>query len=291
MGEVITLAERRARRRPDAAAGDAGARRVLLRPRVPVHVPGGRARRPRVRRRRPGRRPARARCAAARCRPTEREVGAIMRAGRGARRRAAAAAGVARALPGRCRPRCASRTTPPSRAAARAFVLAATPARVLRRLRPRRPGDPGRGGGRRGPRLDDCLRAARDDAPRRRDRGGRRGACSARAPTGCRRCASGARCSGARSASATPPRRARHAAPPALRAPRAERRAYGRDEPGEDLRVDRLARLAALSASRGAAQDRLVAVGLGEQQVEVGVGSAARFGHRRSSVARPCPRR
>ena len=101
------------------------------------------------------------------------------------------------------------RPTRPSRAAARAFVLAA--ARLAfcggfdlddPRSWPRRP-PPRASAGR-------TACTPRGDArPRRRDRGGGPRACWRRAPTGCRRCASGARCSGASSASATPRRAVR----------------------------------------------------------------------------------
>ena len=64
------------------------------------------------------------------------------------------------------------------------------------------------------------------------------------------------------------------------------RRSLGRDETGEDLLVERLAVRGLLARE---AQDRIVAVGLGEQQLEIGVGDLGlRFRHRgRSSFAPP----
>ena len=99
-----------------------------------------------------------------------------------------------------------------------AFAIAAGAARVLRRLRPRGPRDPGRGGRRGGLEVDDCLRAARDPRPRPpdRDRGPR--GCWPPAPTGCRRCASGARSTAGRTALAG--LAAARGAPGAPRAPR-----------------------------------------------------------------------
>ena len=127
--------------------------------------------------------------------------------------------GRARARRGRARaPRCGCRSCGPSaspmavpardarrgtrgRAGPRRRVRArGGAARVLRRLRPRRPRDPGRGGGGRRPpaRRRACARRATRGATARWRR--RAAACWRRAPTGCPRCASGARCSGARSA-------------------------------------------------------------------------------------------
>ncbi len=76
--------------------------------------------------------------------------------------------------------------------------------------------------------MDGWLRALGEVAPRRRDRGGGPRACWRRARTGCRRCASGARCSGASTASTRRP------LPPVSR-PRARPAALRADEPGEDL--------------------------------------------------------
>ncbi len=121
--------------------------------------------------------------------------------GRAARRRAAPAARLARALPrsgarrdARCLAR--DRVRPRWRLRARRDT-----ARVLRRLRPRRSRDPGRGGRRRGHRAR--RHAARGSATRSATARSPAPAArwSRRAPTACPRCASRTRCTGARGAS------------------------------------------------------------------------------------------
>ena len=146
--------------------------------------------------------------------------------GRRCRPRSTGCAAPRRSAPRRCGCRCLARAIPGRRARrhARGRARAAEPAaarrlrarrdaaRVLRRLRPRGPGDPRRGGGRRRHR---ARRLPARRARRGRDGGSRRpaGGCSPSAPTGCRRCASGARCTGASTASPTRrSRRARRAA-------------------------------------------------------------------------------
>ena len=119
MGQVIDLAERRdaaqrrTRRREPLRA------RALLRPRVPVHVSGGRAGRARVRARHLDRRRRRRRCSGAASRTTPSGADRVRAAAERARRAAAPAARLARALPARGAGRDArGARTPPSRAAA-----------------------------------------------------------------------------------------------------------------------------------------------------------------------------
>ena len=182
--------------RPAAAAAGVAARRVPVRPRLPVHVPRRRAGRACLRRRDldagvdHGAAPRLA--GLRRGRP-----GRHARRRRGARRHAAAAAGMARELARRGARRHARRR-PRGRGRPRGGVRARRrPARVLRRLRPRRPGDHRRGGrGRRARARRLPARRGRSTPRRRRSR--RRGAaCSRRAPTGCPPCASGAPSTGA----------------------------------------------------------------------------------------------
>ena len=163
MGELISLAERRAARAERGRAARAPARELLLRPRVAVDVPGRRARRSALRRRALA---AGHRRGAAGRRATR---GRAARRGRGARRRAADAAGVARAA-ARGRTQRDARRRPGRRARPRRGVRAGRqPPGLLRRLRRRRPRDPGRGGRRRrpGPRRTACTPPAsvRRDGP------------------------------------------------------------------------------------------------------------------------------
>ena len=138
-------------------------------------------------------------------------------------------------------------------------------ARVRGRLRSRRPRDPDRGRGR-------CRPAARPlpAAPRARSAATARwrrprAACSARAPTGCRRCAV------ARGVFWGEDRVGDAAATARLHAAAADALSLRGDQPREDLLVERLARLASRPRA-GVAQDRVVPVGLAQQQIEVGVG-------------------
>ena len=148
---------------------------------------------------------------------------AVRAAAERARRGAAAAARLARDLPRRRAGRDARRR-PRRRVRPRRGVRAGRrPARVLRRLRPRRSRDPGRGGrGRRARRSRTACGPPAIAAATARSRPPG-AACWRRAPTGCRRCGSAARCSGARSRS---PRRPppRGCTPPPRRASSPTRR-------------------------------------------------------------------
>ena len=166
------------------------------------------------------------------------------------------------------------RATPPSAAAAprscwprRGWRSAAASTSTIPRSSPRPP-----------PPRASCsttaLHAARDEAPRRRDRGRRAARCSRPAPTGCRRCASGARCTGASSASArrSPPRAWRAQSRAAV-SPRAVARGYGaRRAPARICALNAStvsgSRVARPRTSRAATGASLLL--LGEQQVELG---------------------
>ena len=253
MGESSTRGAQGRGAAPDAQARSRSRARVLLRPRVSVHVPRGRARRARVRRTSPGRRRRRRRCSGA-ASPT---IRARAERVRDAAEERAAALRLPLVWPERfptagARRDARRRPTRPSRAAARAFVLAAARLAFCGGFDlddPEILAEAAAAAGLAARRLP-ARRARRAAATARSRRPA--AACSARAPTGCRRCGSGARCSGARSASARPRRRC-GSRPPAL-ARRASSRALRADEPGEDLRVDRVDRLGALGVVRDAAR-------------------------------------
>ena len=121
--------------------------------------------------------------------------------------------------------------------------------------------------------LEDCFHAAGDQ---RRDGAAEAvgpQAAGGRAPTGCRCCGWGARCSGASSASA-PPRRRCGRRPRRSRAGGSEPRLRA-DEPGEDLRVHRVDRVGALGVVLDRRERCPRVVGLVEQQVEIRVRSVA----------------
>ncbi len=226
---------------PPAASGAAALpvpRRVLLRSRLPVHVPRRRAGRAQLRRRRlasgVGRRAAP--LLAVRRRRARR--GRAPRR-RGARRRPAAAAGLAGALPGRGAGRDAGRRPAlPSSGRGAAFVLAATRLAFCGGFDLEDPEILAEAAAAAGVVLDDTLHAARDEG---RD-GAIEGAGRALLAAGADRLPAlrigralllgrGTRRRGAR-------RRARVA-----RRPERERPALGGDEPREDLRVERVDRL------------------------------------------------
>ena len=197
MGDVISLMERRARRAPAAvpatpepAVRGPGrpARDVLLRPRLAVDVPRGRARGAHAAgrtlaardRRDPAGRPHRPR-------PARRRA---PRRGRAPGRGTAPAARLARGLADRRgRPRCGSRRMAAERGPGRAVRPRRRAPRVLRRLRPRRPRGHRRGRRRGRPRARRRARRGGRDPARRRD-GARR---DAPAPPRRRRAARGRR--------------------------------------------------------------------------------------------------
>ena len=163
MGEVIRLEDRRARRRPETTMGEAVRAEFLFDLASPfTYLAAERVDRafdevtwtPACART--------LRCASM---PADfGDVQEIVNHGGGARRGAAPAAGVARALAdGRCRPRCASRTTRPSRAAAgrscsrrRGSRSRAASTSTTWRSSPRPAAAAGL-------RLDGCLKAAREE--------------------------------------------------------------------------------------------------------------------------------
>ena len=239
MGDVIRLEDRRARRRPDAAAGDAVRAEFLFDLACPfTYLAAERVERAFdevtwtpacARTLRCGSLPTRTDDVAARRRRRPRSA---------PRRCACRSSGPSAA---RCRVPAAMRVAALRRRAGprRGVRARRDAARVLRRLRPRRPRDPRRGRGRRrhAARRLPARGAARSAATARSRR--RRARCSARAPTGCRRCAS------ARALFWGEDRVGEAAAAARLHAAAAGRLSrYGRDEPGEDLRVERLERLA-----------------------------------------------
>ena len=161
MGELISLAERRAARAEARRAARATARELLLRPRVAVDVPRRGAGRPALRRRALG--AGHRRRAAGRPRTPRRSA----RRSRSAPR-AADAARLAR-VAGRGRAQRHARRRAGGRARPRGGVRAGRQSPgLLRRLRPRRSRDPGRGGRRRGPRARRMPARRRRAAPRRR---------------------------------------------------------------------------------------------------------------------------
>ena len=203
MGDVIKLAERRRHGGRGVAAAGARAlpRAVLLRSRLPVHVPRGRARRARVRRGGLDASLRRARCAAAALADDDVAAAAVRRA---AEERAAALrlplvwperfpAEVPAAM------RVAARAQEAGRGAA--FVLAATRLAFCGGFDLDDPEILAEAAAAAGVVLDECLHAARDEAATARSREPA-GSCSPSAPTGCRRSASGARCTGASAVSA-----------------------------------------------------------------------------------------
>ena len=93
--------------------------------------------------------------------------------------------------------------------------------------------------------------------------------CWRREPTGCRCCASAARCSGASSASA--PRRRRCVRQPRRSRAGASSESLRADETREDLRVHRVDRVGTLGVVLDRREGRPRVVGLVEQQVEIRV--------------------
>ena len=249
---------------------------------VPVHVPGGRARRARLRQ--VVWTPASARRLRASA-PADGDEPSGARAPRSARAAAAAPALLARALPAP-RPRRDARrvATPPSAAAARAFVLAAVRARLLRRLRPRRPRDPRRGRRRGGHRPATSAARRRRRPPRRR-----RSSCRARAARRGRRPAAGA----ARRPAAVLGRgalgEAAAAARGAGRASAGRRRALRADEPGEDLLVERVARRLGARRPARAAGARSSAPASWRRRSSSAVGVKASGTSRRASMPATVP--
>ena len=266
MGEVITAGgPPSAARGRSTSAGMPSRAEFFFDLASSVHVPGGRAGRPRLRRGDVDAGvPRTLRCGA--LRSTGDAPGAAdAPGGRGARRRAAPAA---RSGPSacrrRCRPRCASPHYAAQQGRGAAFVLAATRLAFCG-----------------GFDLDDleilaeaaaaaglgstaaCARRATSAATARSRRPA--AACSARARTGCRRCGR------PRAVLGRGARRRRRRDGAHARAAAAASAGLRGDEPREDLRVD-ATRVAPRVGARRRGQDRVLAVGLGEQQLEVGVG-------------------
>ena len=250
MGELIRLAERRQARRdrPRTAAGVA-ARRVPVRPRVPVHVPGRRARRAGVRRRDVDAGLDHRAARAARWPPTRPPLAAVRAA---AEERAAALRMplvLARALPGRRAGRDARRRATRRERPRRGVRARRRPARLLRRLRPRRPRDPGRGGRGRRAGARRLPAGGRRSPPRRRDRGaGRRLLAAGADRLPALRIGRSLYWGETQVAERPPPRGCTPPRPAGAEPLR-------RDETGEDLLVDLLARLLRASGRRGATRN------------------------------------
>ena len=273
MGEVIDSRSAGTRAGPTRQRRAPVRARVLLRPRLPVHVSRRRAGRAGVRPRRLDAGVVGRRCSGALWPTIPRPCGTRARG-----RRASAPprcgcrwCGPSASRP-RCRPPCASARLR-GRAGARRARSCSPPAgsrsaaastSTTRRSWPRRRPPPGIV-------LEDCLHAAGDARPRRRDRGGRAAGCSA---AGADRLPAlrvgrslfwGEQRVGAAAASV-------RQSTPALARRGSEPRCTGVTSPARICAFDRVDRVGlALRRSSTGASDGPSRVGLGEQQVEIGV--------------------